>query len=212
MKLYYNPLSSYSQKVLFAFYEKGVEFTPEIVNVMDPAAKEAYKAAVNPLGKVPALVLDDGWRIPESTIICEWLDQHHPATPRLIPDDADLARQTRFHDRMFDLYLNDPMSTIFFDGLKPEAAREPGRVARAKATLDTMFREYDKHFATRTWAMGDTFSLADVAAASPLTYLRRAYTYEAYPNLVAYAGRVTSRPAFQRVWREAEPMMAAFAR
>src|SRR5689334_20819066 len=97
MKLYYNPVSPYSQKALTAFYEKNVSFEPEIVNFRDPAAMEAYRK-VNPLGKVPTLVLEDGWKIPESTIIIEYLEDHFTGK-QLIPAEKDAARQTRFHDR-----------------------------------------------------------------------------------------------------------------
>src|ERR1700733_12029766 len=107
MKLYYFPLSTYSQKVLVALYEKGLDFTPEIVSVMDAAAKAEYKAKVNPLGKVPTLVAANGHKIPESTTIIEYLEDNHESSgTRLIPADRAHARLTRFHDRNFDLYLN----------------------------------------------------------------------------------------------------------
>src|SRR5437660_761314 len=83
----------------------------------EPAAPEAYKK-LNPLGKLPLLVLDDGYRIPESSIILEWADTHIQGGTRLIPADADLARRTRFHDRLADLYLNNPLLTVFFDSRK----------------------------------------------------------------------------------------------
>ncbi|MCK6590001.1 MAG: glutathione S-transferase family protein, partial [Polyangiaceae bacterium] len=75
MKLYYNPLSSYSQKVVIAFYEKNVQFTPEMINVMDPEARAEY-TKVSPFGKIPLLVLDDGRKVIESTIIIEYLEDY----------------------------------------------------------------------------------------------------------------------------------------
>lgn len=209
MKLYFAYLSPFSQKTLTAFYEKNVQFEPEIVNMRDPAARAEYKK-VNPLGKVPTLVLHDGTKIPESTIIIEYLEDHFTGK-RLIPEDKDLARETRLHDRNFDLYFTDPMSTIFFDGLKPAEARNPGAVAQAKATLDVMFGVYDEHFAKRTWATGETFSMADCAAGPALAYLRMVYPYEQYKHLTAYAGRLVERASFARVLKEAAPFLKAFA-
>jgi len=52
MKLYYHPLSSYSQKKLMAFYEKGCGFEPVLINLMDEKGKEDYKK-IYPMGKVP---------------------------------------------------------------------------------------------------------------------------------------------------------------
>jgi glutathione S-transferase len=210
MKLYYNPLSSYSQKVLMAFFEKGVSFTPELVNMMDPKAKAEYEK-INMFGKVPTLVLDDGHNIPESTIIIEYLEDTFPGSgTRLIPEDKTLARQARFHDRLFDLYINDPLTVIFFDGRRPEGQREPQRVAAAKATLDKVYARYDGYFATHTWAIGDAFSMADCAAAPALNYGKMVYPYEQYKNLTAYAGRLAERPSFARAWAEALPLMAHF--
>ena len=72
---------------------------------------------------------DDGWMIPESTIIVEYLDSQFDQGPRLIPQDKELARRARFFDRQFDLYVNEPARTIFLDGRKPEADRSPSAVA-----------------------------------------------------------------------------------
>jgi glutathione S-transferase len=211
MKLHYFPLSSYSQKTLMAFHEKGVAFTPHIVALNDPAAMAEY-LKLNHLGQVPTLVLDDGHVIPESSIIIEYLEDHHGASgTRLIPADKDQARQTRFHDRQFDLYFNNRMQTIFFDSRKPEAERNPRGVAAARKVLDTMFPLYDEHFAKRTWVMGDTFTMADCAAAPVLNYLRMLHPFEQYKHLTAYAGRVTERPSFGKVMAEAAPYMAAMA-
>ena len=56
MKLYYHPLSGYSQKVIVAFYEKGLSFDGEIVELMNPEAKAAYMKDVYPIGKVPLMI------------------------------------------------------------------------------------------------------------------------------------------------------------
>jgi glutathione S-transferase len=208
MKLYYFPLSPYSQKALIAFPEKGVSFTPEIVIPADPEQRAAY-VKINPLGKVPLLVLDDGHKIPESSIIIEYLEDHHGASgTRLIPADKDLARQTRFHDRQWDLYVNNQTQTIFFDGRKPEKDRNPTAVAAARAVLDIMYPMYDAHLAKRTWIMGDAFTMADCAAAPCLTYLRMLHPYEQHKHLSAYAARLMERPSFAKVQQDAAPFMA----
>jgi glutathione S-transferase len=210
MKLYYIPLSTYSQKVLIALYEKGVPFTPEIVSLQDPAGRAEY-LKVNPFAKVPTLVLDDGNRIPESSNIIQYLEDHFEASgTRLIPADKDVARQARFHDRAFDLYVNDKVSTLFFDGLAPADKKNPRAVAEAKATLDTAFAMYDHHFAKHTWAAGEDFTIADCAAAPTLAYARQFHPFAEHKNLTAYVGRLVERPSFARVLAEAAPHMAKF--
>jgi glutathione S-transferase len=210
MKLYYNPRSSYSQKTLMAFHEKGVSFTPEIVNLADADARARY-AAVTPIGKVPLLVLDNGWKIPESSIIIEYLDGHFPDAPRLIPEDRDLARQTRFHDRIADLYCNEPMTKLAFDAMKPADQRDPAACAAARTRLDAMFAGFDEHLARRTWLMGDTFTMADCALIPVLGYCRQLHPFDRWKNLTAYAGRGFERPSYRKVAEELAPYLAARA-
>jgi glutathione S-transferase len=110
-------LLSYSQKALIALAEKEIGFTRELVDIRDPAAREGYRKLYW-LGKIPMLVADDGKMIAESSII-EYLDYHFSTGTRLIPSDPDGARQTRFHDRNADLYLNESI-TMHKERLKPQ--------------------------------------------------------------------------------------------
>jgi glutathione S-transferase len=207
MKLYFHPISTYSQKVLIAAREKDIKFTPEIVDLMNPAAKEEYKKT-NPNGKVPFLLLDDGWRIPESTIIVEYLEGHYPQGPKLIPADKDLGRRARFMDRMSDLYLNDTMTTILFDSMKPEAEKEPKRVAAAKATLDTNYPLLDVGLGrSGKWALNEDFTIADCALAPCLFYLRKVHPFTQFKNIDAYFNRVSERPSVKATFAEAIPYL-----
>jgi glutathione S-transferase len=212
MKLYYHPLSSYSQKVVMAFHEKGAAFEPVIISLMDPAQKAEYRK-IHPFGKLPLLVDTGkgGHPVPESSIIIEYIDRHCPGGTKLIPDDPDLARQCRFKDRMADNYINDSMSKIFFDGMRPEGERDPSGVAEAKETLHTVFQIMDRDMADKTWSMGDAFSMADCAVAPPLAYCRMFAPFDDFKNLSAYFGRLLERPSFAKVQKEAEPYLAAFA-
>lgn len=205
MKLYYHPRSGYSQKVLIALHEKRAAFTPVLV---EPGDFATTLAKVSPLGKVPVLVLDNGWKIPESTIIIEYLDTHLSTGTRLIPEDRDLARQTRFHDRINDLYIHDSVAKIFFDGQKPEAKRDPDGVAAAHARLDTMFAGLEEHLTKRTWIMGDTFTMADCALVPPLGYARMLHPFDKYKNLSAYFARAAERPSVAKVHAELAPYLA----
>jgi len=207
MKLYFHPISTYSQKVMIAMSEKEVKFTPEIVNITDPAARLEFKK-VNPNGKVPILVLDDGWQIPESTIIIEYLENHYDQRPRLIPADKDLARRARFLDRCADLYLNETMTTILFDGRKPEADREPKRVAAAKERLDVNYPLIDAQLGRTTkWALGDDFTIADCSLAPCLFYLRTIYPYSSFANIEAYWSRLSERPSVKKTIAEVLPYL-----
>lgn len=207
LKLYYNPVSSYSQKALMGLYEKDVTFTPSVVNLMDPAARQEY-LAVNPWGKVPTLVCKDEDRtLPESSILLEFVDQRFSTGTRLFPTDPEQCRRARLFDRMADFYLNDPVVTIYLDQIRPPEAKNPAGVARAKQTLETSVRVWNEHFASRTWALGDEFSIADVSATPALFYMQQMYPYTDFPNLVAYAQRLMARPSYQKVLAEVLPVL-----
>ena len=209
MKLYHHPISSYSQKALVALYEKQISFSPVIVHIMKPEARLEYRK-VYALGKVPYLVLDDGTGIGESSAIIEHVDLHYSTGPRLVPEDRDLAIRARQRERAIDLYVNDSMGKVFFDGMRPESERDPRGVRLAKETLDIMYRLMDEKLAGQTWALGDAFSVVDCAAAPALGYARFAYPYAQYENLTAYFNRLAERPSYQRVLAEAEPYMKMF--
>ena len=109
LMLYYHPLASFCWKVLIPLYENDTPFSGQIVDLMDEAAAAAFRQ-VWPLGKFP--VLRDDARdltVAESSTIIEYLDQHHAGRTRLLPADPDLARETRLRDRLYDLYVHQPM-------------------------------------------------------------------------------------------------------
>ena len=207
MKLYYHPLSTYSQKALIAFHEKGVDFEAEIVNLMDDGERAAYRQ-IYPLGKIPLLVLDDGQWVPESSIICEYLDTHFSSDSRLIPDDPDLSRQVRFKDRMYDLYLNESVSALLFEQFKPQAQRNEELIERSRFRIGVMYGFMEKNLEKQTWTNGETFTLGDCAAAPPLFYARQTAPFDDRPNIAAYWQRLRERPSIQRVLDEAAPYLA----
>lgn len=189
MKLYFHPRSPFSHKVLIALAEKRAAFEPIVTRPDDPAF-----AALTPLRKVPLLVLDDGWRIPESTIIVEYLDAHVTTGTRLIPEDRDQARQTRFHDRITDLYVTEPLMTLLFGRGDADAAR---------ARLDAMFTGLEQHLGGRAWVMGDAFTLADCALLPALRYARELHPFARFERIAAYFARATDRPSVREVFAQA---------
>lgn len=210
MKLYYHPVSTYAQKAMIAFYEKNAAFTPEIVQMMDPKAKAEYKK-IYPMGKIPLLVLDDGWMIPESSIIIEYLDENHLGGAKLIPEDKNQARQVRFWDRMCDQYLNVPCSAMFVETvMKPAHERNHAAVEDAKARLDVMYEALAKQLSGRTWIFGENFTMADCSAAPALFYLNGLHPFGRHAQIASYLDRLTARPSFAKVLQEAAPYLEAF--
>jgi len=211
LKLWYHPLSSFSQKVLIAFYENETPFDRHILDIGNEASLAELKA-LWPFGKFPVLRDEVADRtIPESSIIIEYLAQHRPGPVRLLPADLDLARQTRLRDRFYDLYVNVPMQKIVFDRLRPAERKDPAGVDDARTTLRTAYDMIEREMATKTWAMGDAFGMADCAAAPALYYAELVEPFRhTHPNAAAYLDRLMRRPSFARAIEEAGPYRGLF--
>ncbi|MBT8077721.1 MAG: glutathione S-transferase family protein [Gammaproteobacteria bacterium] len=205
MKLYHHPISTYSQKVLIALYEKDLDFEREIVQLMDPEKRAVYRE-VYPMGKIPLLV-DGEHRVPESSIIIEYIDRM--GERRLIKGDADQQRKIRFKDRMFDLYLNEAVVTLLFQGMKPEEQRDAERIENAWHRIKTMYMFMENEFGGQDYANGDEFLMADCAAAPALLYAQKVAPFSEHKNIVAYWERLKSRPSVARTINEAAPYIEA---
>ena len=208
LKLYFHPLASFCQKVLIALYENDTTFEPRLVDLTDPASNAAFKK-IWPIGKFPVLRDEEKDRlVPESTIIIEYLAQHYPGRTQLVPADADLARQARMCDRFYDLHVHVPMQKIITDRLRPAGKNDPHGVEEAKALLRTAYDMLDQDMRTKTWAMGDEFSMADCAAAPPLFYANMVMPFgDTHKNVARYLGRLVERPSYARVLKEAQPYL-----
>jgi glutathione S-transferase len=211
LTLYLHPLASFCHKVLIAFYENAIPFVPHVVDLGDPIARDEFKK-IWPFAKFP--VLRDAARdrtIPESTMIIEYLAQHYPGPAKLIPDDPELAAQARAADRFYDLHLHLPMQKVVGDKLRPADGRDPLGVDQAREQMRTALRIADSEMATRRWAIGDHFSMADCAAAPPLFFTNRMMPLaDEFPHVSAYLDRLTKRPSYARALAEAQPYLAMF--
>jgi glutathione S-transferase len=204
LKLYSHPLSSFCHKVLIALYENATPFEP--VLLADAEAWAALKA-IWPIGKMP--VLRDEVRdriVTESSIIIEYLGRYYPGPVELAPAEVDFARQVRLRDRFFDFYVHQPMQKLNDDRRRPADAKDPYGVAEARRVLEIAYDMLEGDMASKTWAMGEAFTMADCAAAPALFYAGRMVPFgQARPNLGAYLERLMARPSYARVLAEAEP-------
>jgi glutathione S-transferase len=204
--LHFHPLASYCWKVLIALYENDIAFTPNLVDLGNPAERAALGKLWG-VGKFPVL-RDDARNetVPESSIIIEYLDQHYRGRTRFIPDDPARALQTRLRDRFYDLYVHLPMQKIMLDRMRPADKKDLQGVEDARVQLRTSYAMIEQQMANGGWAMGEGFSLADCAAGPPLFYGSMVVPFgDADKNLSAYFERLKTRPSFARVMKEAEP-------
>ncbi len=210
MRLFGHPFSSYTWKALIALYEKELDFELCVIDGTHPDHGEALRQ-MWPRGQFP--VLDDGGTVRiESSIIIEHLDLAYPETVRLIPTDPAEALDVRFMDRIFDNHVMANMSAIVAEHLPfitptPDAAR----IERAKAHLATLYAWLDARLPDQDWACGDTFSMADCAAAPALFYADWVLPIdEDFGTLKAFRARLLARPSVARAVDGGRPFRPFF--
>jgi glutathione S-transferase len=211
LTLYFHPLSSFCHKTLIALYENETPFNPHIVDLGNETSRNEF-LKIWPVGKFPVLKDETGDRtVPESSIIIEYLDQQYPGKTRFIPTDPALARQMRMRDRFYDLYVQVPMQKIVGDRIRPTDKKDPYGAEQARAQLKTALDMVEQDMATKTWAMGDAFTMADCAAAPALFYANKVMPFgAAHANAAAYLRRLMDRPSYTRTLKEAEPYFSMF--
>jgi glutathione S-transferase len=126
MKLLGTPASPYVRKVRLVLEEKHIPYEYVLAS---PSQREAMVVALNPLGKVPVLVCDDGRAIYDSPVIVDYLDGL-VAEPELIPRTFDERIEVKRWEALGD-GIADATVLISHDYRKPEARRE----TRAKYQL-----------------------------------------------------------------------------
>lgn len=207
LTLYAHPFSSYSQKILISLYENGTAFTYR--SMEEPGAMDEL-AALWPFKLFPVLV-DDGRAVIESSLILEHLDLFHPGPVRLIPEDREAALEVRFMDRFFDTYIQGPQQKMVYDALRQPEERDPKGVADAKLKFEQAYVWLDAKLKGRTWAAGETFSMADCAAAPALFYADWTHPIDAgFETLWAYRRRLLARPSIARCVDEGRPYRVYF--
>jgi glutathione S-transferase len=203
LTLYAHPFSSYCWKVLIPLYADGTPFDYRNVDPAYPGVMEELRA-LWAFGKFP--LLKDGEQvIAETTCIIEHLQACHPGSNVWIPDGA-AGRRARFLDRLFDRYVMDAAQPAVNNAIRPEGSRDPYGEELGRTTLRTAYDWLEANLPGSEWAVGDTFTLADCAAAPALFYADWIDPIgDARPRLTAYRTRLLEHPPVARAVDEARP-------
>lgn len=203
LTLYGHPISSYTWKVLTAFYENATPF--EFITVDQTTYADFI--AKWPMGKFPILIDSDRDRlVTKTSVIIEYLDAYYPGATRFIPQDMDTALEVRRWDRVFD-HLNTTMSKIVVDNIRPEGQRDPYGVDEAKRIIASIYTVIETQLGQREYIVGENFTLADCSAAPALWYATRNAPLDGkHPRIAAYLERLKARPSFARAVKESEPL------
>ena len=197
-----HPFSSYTQKVLIALWADETPFNYRMIE--DPANMEELKRH-SPYGLFP-LLIDDGRPVFESSTIIEHLHAHHRGPNDWIPE-GETGRRVRFLDRFFDLYVMGNMQRPVADTIRPESAnRDPFGVEKARGDLHTAYDWLEANLGEGPWAVGESFTMADCAAAPSLFYADWVEEIgPERPRLAAYRARLLAHPIVARAVDEGRP-------
>ena len=195
MKLYYAP-GTISLMPHAALLESGLSFVA--VRVDEASKKTADGAdynAINPLGYLPALVLDDGSVLLEAAAIAQYVADRE-ATGKLAPPPGTIERAR------LQAWLNFLSSELHKGALGP--LFYPALDERAKDVfrerLKTRFGFVDQHLSTHAYLLGKDYSIADVGLYAITGWTPRVgFDIRAYPNLVAHHARIAERDAVREV-------------
>lgn len=196
MKLIAATVSPYSRKVRIVLAEKRIEYDLMLDSPLDPATRVPE---FNPLGKVPVLILDDETTLFDSRVIVDYLDAASPVG-RLIPDDTRQRIQTRRWEALADGCTEAAIAMVL-EQRRPPAQQSSEWIARQQVKVDRALKAMAEELATRTWCMGDSYTLADIAVGCTLGYLDlrlpdRNWRAQ-YPNLDTLYQKLAKRASFK---------------
>lgn len=217
MKLYQGDLSPFAARVRMQVYAKGLDGKEiELAAAPGGTGSADYKA-LNPTGKIPAL--DTGKRvIPESEVICEYIEDVFPATP-LRPADPEQRATVRLLSRFVDLYLYPRMSPLYSQ-LDP-SSRDQALVTSGLQSLDEGFvicerLLKDGGYRGGPFAVGSSLTLADCSLVTGLFFVNallprfgRVPAFAGFETLGSYYDAAIREPVAGRIVAE---MGAALAR
>lgn len=187
--------SPYARKVRIALAEKGLQF--ELLTEV-PWDSTTSTPLYNPLEKLPVLLLPDGSSVYESSYILQYLELKHPDVP-LLPDDIDGKLAARKLEVLCD-GVCDAIVLSLFEKMRAEGG-SPEWLARQRRKIEGGVAEMAKIVGSRTWAVGDRFSLGDIAVGTAVGYLSVRFQEmdwrTKYPNLAAFSDRLGERPSFR---------------
>ena len=196
LTLYEHPFALYCQKVLVALNELGVAY-----DVLEEQRDfdRAELAELWPPASIP--VLRDGDQVVgETSIIIEYV-----AGARLVP-----SLEARKWDRLCDQYVSDAVQAIVLDTF--ETRSDERAVTQARGRLDMVYGMLETQLTQHEFLAGDTFTIADCAAAPGLFYALAIHPWDEnrYPRLTRYYRALAHRPSFAKVIADAQPYRHLF--
>ncbi len=186
--------SPYARKVRIALAEKGLPF--ELLTEV-PWDSTTTTPRYNPLEKLPILLLGDGSSVYESSYILQYLELKHPQVP-LVPKDIDGHLAARKLEVLCD-GVCDAVVLSLFEKMRAGGG-SPEWLARQRRKIEGGMAEMARLVGQRQWAVGESFSLGDIAVGTAAGYVSLRYPDLAWrtlhPDLAVLCERLAQRKSF----------------
>jgi len=200
MKLYDGGRAPNPRRVRVFLAEKGITIPTEQVDLGALQQKSSAFTAINPMQRVPALVLDDGTVITESIAICRYFEALHPEPP-LFGRGALQSALVEMWNRRAELHLFLPASNVFrhlHPAMKEMESPQVKEWGEANKPRVMSFLEFlDGELKQRSFLAGEDYSVADITAMIAIDFMRvsRMVVPDALVNLKRWHAAVSARPS-----------------
>ncbi len=195
MKLVTSLTSPYGRKVRIVLLEKKIPFQLQVEN---PWAPDSVVPALNPLGKVPVLILEDGASVFDSRVIVEYLDQVSPVG-HLIPSEPKIRMGVRGIEALAD-GVTDAAVALYLERKRLPEQRSGDWLMLQEKTLFRGLEALSEALGEKPWYLDKNMTLADIACGCALGYLDLRFPEidwrAAHPNLARLAETLASRASF----------------
>lgn len=195
MKLLGTQTSPYVRKARLVLLEKNIPHT----YIIDPPTEPGSQVArVNPLGRIPALIIDSETCVFDSTVITEYIDTLND-TPVLIPRNNALERmRVRRWESLADGVM-DAAVAVRMESMRPADKQDANIISLNNSAITRALAYAAGQLGTGEWCEGSAITLADLALVSALIYLdlRQAERdwRDAHTNLATWFTRMSARPS-----------------
>jgi glutathione S-transferase len=200
MKLYDGGRAPNPRRVRVFLAEKGISVPTEQVDLGALAQKSPAFTAINPLQRVPALVLDDGTIIAESIAICRYFEALQPE-PVLFGQGAKESAIVEMWQRRVELHLLAPVSHVFRNShpamKEMEIPQVPAWAEANKPRIADFLRLLDAELKDRSFIAGDRYSVADITGLVAIDFMKPAKLAvpDELVNLKRWHADVSARPS-----------------
>lgn len=206
MKLYVSTFAPNPRRVTMFIAEKGITgIEPVMIDLNAGEHRSSAYLAKNPMGRVPALELDDGRVLSETRAICTYLEGLYPET-NLMGDGFEERAFIEMADRRIELHLLLGIANSVRHTHPGLAALEQPQFPEYGASQAEKMREtarwLDQVLAQQPFIAGERFTIADITAYCGLEFGRSLMKFrpglEAMPHLQAWRDRIAERPTAGR--------------